>query len=104
MSVVLVAFVGSPVVSEEAQQKDKELNLLIEKKVQEILEKNDELTLSGVVQAMMYEDIENLPPGGGLDSKRSIIDETYKRINPNKNSDTNIIENNSDDDHNFSAN
>ncbi len=35
----------------------------------EIVEKNDELTISGVVQAMMYEDIENLPPGGGLDSK-----------------------------------
>ena len=35
----------------------------------EILEKNDELTISGVVQALMYEDIERLPPGGGLDSK-----------------------------------
>jgi protein phosphatase 1B len=102
MSVVLVAFPGSPVVSEEAQEKDKQLNTLIENKVKEIVEKNDELTISGVVQAMMYEDIENLPPGGGLDSKRTIIEETYKRINPNKNCDTNIIEN-SDDDHNYSA-
>jgi len=102
MSVVLVAFTGSPAVSEEAQEKDKQLNTLIENKVKEIVEKNDELTISGVVQAMMYEDIENLPPGGGLDSKRTIIEETYKRINPNKNCDTNIIEN-SDDDHNYSA-
>jgi hypothetical protein len=36
------------------------------------------------------------------DFRRTIIEETYKRINPNKNCDTNIIEN-SDDDHNYSA-
>jgi hypothetical protein len=36
MSVVLVAFTGSPAVSEEAQEKDKQLNTLIENKVKGI--------------------------------------------------------------------
>ena len=34
MSVVLVCFPGAPTVSEDAQQKDRELNSLIEKRVQ----------------------------------------------------------------------
>ncbi|XP_054154323.1 protein phosphatase 1B-like [Oppia nitens] len=104
MSVVLVCFPGAPTVSEEAQQKDKELNALIDKKVQEIVEKNDDLTIAEVFQAIVYEDLEFLPPGGGLDAKRSIIEETYKRLNPNKSNDPNKAEDNSDDDQNFSVN
>jgi len=46
MSVVLVAFPGSPTISEEAQQKDKELNLLIEKKVQGIRHISIHFTIS----------------------------------------------------------
>ena len=90
MSVVLVAFPGAPGISEEAQLKDQELNSFLEKKVQgicsqriavfkkkliilitylEILERNNELTISGVFAMLLYEDIPNLPPGGGLDSK-----------------------------------
>ncbi|CAG2099991.1 unnamed protein product [Medioppia subpectinata] len=103
MSVVLVCFPGAPNVSEDAQQKDRELNSLLEKRVQEILAKNEELTVAEVFQALLYDDIDSLPPGGGLDSKRTIIEETYKRINPNKNSDTNRVEN-SDEDHNYSVN
>ena len=36
MSVVLVCFPGAPNVSEDAQQKDRELNSLLEKRVQGI--------------------------------------------------------------------
>jgi len=97
MSVVLVALNGAPCVSEEAQLKDKELNSLLEKKVQEILERNRDLSISGVVQALMYEDIDNLPPGGGIDSKRGIIEETYLRLNPNRTqTDSNGVDVNED--------
>lgn len=34
MSVVLVCFPGAPTVTEEAQQRDKEINALVEKKVE----------------------------------------------------------------------
>ncbi|RWS10033.1 protein phosphatase 1A-like isoform X1 [Dinothrombium tinctorium] len=106
MSVVLVVFEGAPKVSDEAQKKDNELNALLEKKVEgrhslallvlyltlcapdfmheELVAKNDELSVSGIMQTLSYEDIEDLPPGGGLEGKRSVIEAAFFRLKPSK--------------------
>lgn len=80
MSVVLVTFNGAPKVSEEAQQKDAELNANIEKEVNRLLRGNVECQTSIylLMQSLKNIKFENLPPGGGLDAKRSIIEEAQK--------------------------
>jgi protein phosphatase 1B len=83
MSVVLVTFPGTPKVSPEAQAKDKELNELLEKKVQEILAKNNnEITLNSLIQTLSNDSIDNLPPGAGIEAKRNVIEEIFLRLNP----------------------
>lgn len=89
MSIVLVVLPGAPPISEEAQRKDKELNTFLETRVQgslsshftsksntsfrslhtEILSATPDLTVHGVVQALAFEDIANLPPGAGIEGK-----------------------------------
>lgn len=85
MSVVIVAFAGAPSVSEEAQQRDRELDTLLEKKIREILQSNppDATMLQYVMHLLTVEDLEGLPPGGGLCAKRAKIEEIIKRLNPN---------------------
>lgn len=80
MSVVLVTFSGAPKVSEEAQRKDAELNSAIEKEVNRLLSTNSECQTSIylLMQSLKSIKFENLPPGGGLDAKRSIIEEAQK--------------------------
>ncbi|RWS30976.1 Protein phosphatase 1B-like protein [Leptotrombidium deliense] len=84
MSVVLVVLEGAPKVSEEAQKKDKELNLALETKVQELVTMSDDISVSGVMQALSYEEFENLPPGGGLEGKRNVIEAAFFRLKPSK--------------------
>lgn len=87
MSVVLVVFSGAPKVSPEAQQKDLQLNQILEKKVKgkvefcsltaitncffflEILTNNHDLTINGLFQSLSVEDIDGLPPGAGIEAK-----------------------------------
>lgn len=87
MSVVLVVLPGAPGISEETQKKDRELNSYLENKVQgnatpylhthysifsflaEMLSINEELTIAGIMQALAFESIDSLPPGGGIEGK-----------------------------------
>jgi protein phosphatase 1B len=94
MSVVLVTFAGAPTVSEEAIKKDKELNDLIEKEVQKIMDKNNESAIADVMEELIKVDFKDLPPGGGIDSKRTFIEEIIKNINQNKNSNSNVSDQN----------
>ncbi|GCC33014.1 hypothetical protein chiPu_0011480 [Chiloscyllium punctatum] len=40
-----------------------------------------------VMRTLSMENIPNLPPGGGLASKRSVIEAVYNRLNPHRDDD-----------------
>uniref|UniRef100_UPI00358E4569 protein phosphatase 1A-like n=1 Tax=Myxine glutinosa TaxID=7769 RepID=UPI00358E4569 len=85
MSVVLVAFPSAPQVSAEAVLKEAELDRLLEEKVEEIVNKHTGEGIPDLIYIMRLlssESIPNLPPGGWLASKRTVIEAIYNRLNP----------------------
>lgn len=82
MSVVIVAFGGAPKVSEEAKQKEAELDSRLEVKVREIIQSGppEAAMLQYVMHMLAVEDIEGLPPGGGINAKRTTVEEIITRI------------------------
>uniref|UniRef100_A0A8C9QYP7 Protein phosphatase 1B n=2 Tax=Scleropages formosus TaxID=113540 RepID=A0A8C9QYP7_SCLFO len=90
MSVVLVCLPNAPKVSEEAVKRDAELDKYLESRVEEIMENSGEEGVPDLVHVMRNlstENIPNLPPGGGLASKRSVIEAVYNRLNPHREED-----------------
>uniref|UniRef100_A0AAY4D603 Protein phosphatase 1B n=1 Tax=Denticeps clupeoides TaxID=299321 RepID=A0AAY4D603_9TELE len=90
MSVVLVCLPNAPKVSEEAVKKDAELDKFLESRVEDIIEKAGEEGIPDLVHIMRIlasESIPNLPPGGGLASKHSVIEAVYTRLNPHREED-----------------
>ncbi|XP_031434919.1 protein phosphatase 1B isoform X2 [Clupea harengus] len=90
MSVVVVCLPNAPKVSEEAVKKDNELDKFLESRVEEIIEKAGEEGIPDLVHVMRIlatENIPNLPPGGGLASKHSVIEAVYTRLNPHREED-----------------
>ncbi|KAK5604877.1 Protein phosphatase 1B [Crenichthys baileyi] len=87
MSVVLVCLPGAPKISEEAMKKEEELDKYLETRVEELLENCGEdgvPDLVSVLRNIASENIPNLPPGGGLASKRSVIEAVYNKLNPHR--------------------
>lgn len=86
MSIVLIAFEGAPTVSEEAIKKDKELDEKIEAKVEEILAKEPQENhdFVYVLHSVADELHDDFPPGGGCQSKKSVIESVYHRLRPNE--------------------
>lgn len=83
MSIVIVAFEGAPRVSEEAKQKEAELDSRIEAKVKQITQSGqpEAAMLQYVMHMLAVEDIEGLPPGGGINAKRATVEEIINRLN-----------------------
>ncbi|XP_071388611.1 protein phosphatase 1B isoform X2 [Centroberyx affinis] len=95
MSVVLVCLPSAPKVSEEAVRKDAELNKYLESRVEEMMSRSAEEGVPDLVTVMRIlssDGIPNLPPGGGLASKRSVIEAVYHRLNPHREEDGNGAE------------
>ncbi|XP_012693545.2 protein phosphatase 1A isoform X2 [Clupea harengus] len=91
MSVVLVCLSGGPKVSAEAVKREQELDKYLESRVEEILKQNGEEGVPDMVHVMRTlasENIPNLPPGGELASKRSVVEAVYNKLNPFRNEDT----------------
>ncbi|KAK1881320.1 protein phosphatase 1bb isoform X2 [Gymnodraco acuticeps] len=87
MSVVLVSLPGAPKISEEALKKEEELDKYLETRVEELLGNCGEAgvpDLVSVLRSIASENIPNLPPGGGLASKRSVIEAVYNKLNPHR--------------------
>merc|ERR1712037_152725 len=85
MSIIIIAFPGAPKVDPEALRKEEELNKLIKQKVTDIITENGEdIGFSAVFQKMVEEGFEDLPPGGGIHSKKILIEETYNTLLPGK--------------------
>lgn len=85
MSIVLVAFEGAPTVSEEAIQKEKELDEKIEQKIKEILQKEPQENhdFGYVLHAVADELVGQFPPGGGFQCKKNTIEAIYHKLKPN---------------------
>ncbi|KAM9837572.1 protein phosphatase 1bb isoform 1-T1 [Aulostomus maculatus] len=87
MSVVLVCLPGTPKISEEAVKKEEELDKYLESRVEELLGNCGDAgvpDLVSVLRSIASENIPNLPPGGGLASKRSVIEAVYNKLNPHR--------------------
>lgn len=81
MSIVLVTFPGAPTFSEHHKYLDDQLNKKIEEDVILLLKQNSELfnSIYLLMQSLKAIEFDNLPPGGGLDSKRTLIEEIQRR-------------------------
>lgn len=85
MSIIIIAFPGAPKVSEEAVLEEKALNELLKERVTAIIKENDnEVDFHAVFQKISDESFDNLPPGGGIFSKKSLIEDIYGSIFPDK--------------------
>uniref|UniRef100_A0A8C5CVG0 Protein serine/threonine phosphatase 2C C-terminal domain-containing protein n=1 Tax=Gadus morhua TaxID=8049 RepID=A0A8C5CVG0_GADMO len=80
MSVVLVSLPGAPKVTEEALKKEEDLDKYLESRVEGKYGLGSP-TWCLYCGAMATETVPNLPPGGGLASKRSVIEAMYNRLN-----------------------
>uniref|UniRef100_UPI00398F5972 protein phosphatase 1A-like n=1 Tax=Pristiophorus japonicus TaxID=55135 RepID=UPI00398F5972 len=83
MSIILICFPDAPRVSEEAIRREAELDTYIEQIVTESFNhqlEEGESNLFYVMQELSLGQIPNLPPGGGLASKRDLIINIYKRL------------------------
>jgi hypothetical protein len=88
MSIVIVALDGAPTPNDEAKQKEAELDSRLEEKIKEILDHSeppDAPLLSYVTHLLASQNIEGLPPGGGLCAKRTTIEQILNRLCPTKN-------------------
>ncbi|XP_058843955.1 protein phosphatase 1A isoform X1 [Acipenser ruthenus] len=91
MSVVLICLPGAPKVSPEAVKREAELDKYLESRVEEIIKKQGDEGVPDLVHVMRTlatESIPNLPPGGELASKRSVVEAVYNRLNPYRSDDT----------------
>uniref|UniRef100_A0A8D2NXU2 Protein serine/threonine phosphatase 2C C-terminal domain-containing protein n=1 Tax=Zosterops lateralis melanops TaxID=1220523 RepID=A0A8D2NXU2_ZOSLA len=93
MSVILICFPNAPKVSPEAVKREAELDKYLESRVEEIIKKQGEGVpdLVHVMRTLATESIPNLPPGGELASKRSVIEAVYNRLNPYRNDDAQTL-------------
>ncbi|CAH1127418.1 unnamed protein product [Ceutorhynchus assimilis] len=84
MSIVLVVFPGAPRPYPEALQAEKNLDATLERRVKEIVEENGHVDFSQLLFKLDSLEIEGLPPGGGLASKRALIEQMYKKLLPDR--------------------
>lgn len=98
LSVVVVTFPGAPAVSAEAQARDQDLNRSIAVKARDILNKNKDYILPDLMDELYAMEWTDLPPGGGLESKRNLIEDIFNSFNDknNANFETNNINNSED--------
>ncbi|CAI9715236.1 protein phosphatase 1B isoform X4 [Octopus vulgaris] len=81
--IVLIAFPGAPKLLDE----ERGLNTRLENKIKEILDNcksEGDVDLSLVMNELIDDKIEGLPPGGGLSSKRMTVGSILKRLRPGK--------------------
>lgn len=84
MSIVLVVFPGAPRPTPESIQAEKDLDATLERRVKEIVEQNTDIEFLQLLLRLDSLDIEGLPPGGGLPSKRALIEQMYKKLFPDR--------------------
>lgn len=87
MSIILVKFPAAPKPNPEAQNEDSELDMDIERRIKEIIEEqegNEDFNYFQLLQLLVEQDIPNLPPGGGLPAKQTVIEKLFRELCPSK--------------------
>jgi len=84
MSIILMTLDAAPTVSQEAIDKERELDTRLEAKIQEIVNTVEvsDIDLPYVMHMLSSEEIEGLPPGGGLSAKRAVIETKLNQLLP----------------------
>ncbi|CAH1791067.1 unnamed protein product [Owenia fusiformis] len=92
MSIVIVALPGAQPVSEDEKKKEQDLDKLLETKIQDIINSSEphDADLPYIMHVLDNEEIEGLPPGGGLCAKRQTIDSILKRLRPDAAGDSSV--------------
>ncbi|XP_010375777.1 probable protein phosphatase 1N [Rhinopithecus roxellana] len=81
MTCILVCFPGAPRPSEEAIRRELALDAALGRRIAELCASAQEPpSLNTVFRTLASEDIPDLPPGGGLDCKATVIAEAYSQI------------------------
>nr|XP_054396687.1 probable protein phosphatase 1N isoform X3 [Pongo abelii] len=81
MTCILVCFPGAPRPSEEAIRRELALDAALGRRIAELCASAQEPpSLNTVFRTLASEDIPDLPPGGGLDCKATVIAEVYSQI------------------------
>jgi len=85
MSVILVKFPHAPEVSADAVAKEAALDSRIKEEVEKMVKEfGDSTTLNMVCEGLQNCNIPDLPPGGGIQSKLNLIEETLDAIMPDR--------------------
>ncbi|XP_076666855.1 protein phosphatase 1B isoform X2 [Andrena cerasifolii] len=87
MSIVLVTFPAAPKPSPEAQKKEAELEMAIERRIKEIVaeqEDKNEFDFLKLLQILVDQEFPNLPPGGGLSAKKPFIEQVFQEVCPSR--------------------
>uniref|UniRef100_A0A2P2I3V6 Protein phosphatase 1B-like n=2 Tax=Hirondellea gigas TaxID=1518452 RepID=A0A2P2I3V6_9CRUS len=82
MSVVIVAFPNAPKVEPEAVQREMQLDALIETKVTEFCDQPGQVTMPQLMRMLDEENLQHLPPGGGLAAKQELVDGLFHKLRP----------------------
>ncbi|KAJ8941936.1 hypothetical protein NQ318_013269 [Aromia moschata] len=84
MSIVLVVFPGAPSPSPDMIKEEKELDATITRHIKEIIEESEEIHYTEILRKLLSVNIEGLPPGGGIASKRALIEQVFKELCPDQ--------------------
>ena len=82
MSIILIAFPAAPKVDSEAKQKDEKLDLLIQQKITEMVQKNKSIAFLEIWESLSKEKFEDLPAAGGIESKKQYMIQVYDKLCP----------------------
>jgi len=81
MSIVLVTFPACPPPNEAAIEREAALDTTLRNRVAELVnDSGGTIELPHILQQLSEENIQNLPPGGGLSSKRTFVEDVYKTL------------------------
>uniref|UniRef100_A0A6J0T9H5 Probable protein phosphatase 1N n=1 Tax=Pogona vitticeps TaxID=103695 RepID=A0A6J0T9H5_9SAUR len=96
MTCIVVCFPAAPGVSQEALQKERELDAYLEQRVaelyKELLQQEEGPSLVGLFRCLATEVNPSLPPGGGLASKRAVIMTAYERLKQRREEEQRLLD------------
>lgn len=89
MSVILITFPAAPKLSNEAIEQERKLDAVLKEKVQAIVKEDESATLNSILEELQTQQIDNLPPGGGIHAKLCMIEEMLDELLPNRSKEEN---------------
>ncbi|XP_040569287.1 protein phosphatase 1A [Lepeophtheirus salmonis] len=79
MSIIIIALPGAPKVCPEAIERDTDLDSMITAHVKGRIDEDPRLRSELIFQSLQNLNLPNLPPGGGLYSKKALMEEVFQK-------------------------